>query len=323
MKPTYTHAADFHQERDFGKKINATFEFIAAHFRPLGKCLLYFVLPPAMLAGIGLGLMTNVIFGLAGQSMSTRQAAAPADFMTPGYFSGIGLAMVAGLLSFLLLLSTLYAYVRLVLATEAKPTPGQVWQEVKRRVGRMLLAFVFLVVLYVVLFAVFGGLMAVSTSFALLLFVLFPLAFYVMVPLSLYFPILWLEDGSLWLALRRCFYLTQGKWWSTFGLLMVAGMIQGMIAMLFALPQYAVMFGKMLKIPGLDSDALGIIAQCLYVLGIMFTYTIPLMAVVFQYFNLVERKEGMGFRSLIDSIGQGPAPVAYNQAYRPEEEGEY
>ncbi|MCB2407565.1 hypothetical protein [Hymenobacter lucidus] len=322
MKPTYTHAADFHQERDFGKKISATFECIAAHFRPLGKCLLYFVLPPTMLAGVGMGLMTNTMFNMAA-GQATGKSAVATDAVLVSAFSGVGLAMLAGILSFMLLLSTVYGYIRLVLATETTPTPGQVWQEIKSRGGRMLLAFLFVVALYAVLFAVIGGLMAVSTSFALLLFILFPLAFYVMVPLSLYFPVLWLEDGSLGHALRRCFYLIQGKWWSTFGLLMVTAMIQGMIAMMFALPQYAVMFGKMLKIPGLESDALGIIAQCLYALGIMFTYTIPLMAVVFQYFNLVERKEGMGLRSLIDSIGQGPAPVAYNEAYRADDEGEY
>ncbi|TGE23033.1 hypothetical protein [Hymenobacter metallicola] len=324
MQSTYTHTADLRQERDFGKKIGATFEFIAAHFRPLGKCLLYFVLPPALLMGVGLGLVTNVIWNEVGKSINNAaQAGSSPDFFTPVYFSGFAIAALSGLISFILLLVTVYSYVRLVLVHEQVPTPAQVWQDIKSRIGRLIMAFMFLFGIYIMLIALVTGLTALSDSFALLFVVLFPLIIYIMVPLSLYFPVLWLEEGGVWQALLRCFYLIKGKWWSTLGLLFVAGMIQSMLSMLFALPQYAVLFGKMLKIPGLESDVFGVITQCLFVLGIMVTYTIPLLAIVFQYFNLVERREGLGLRSLVDSIGQGPAPVAYNQAYRPDDEGEY
>jgi hypothetical protein len=322
MHSTFTNAADFRQERDFGNKIAVTFEFLSAHWRPLGKCLVYFVLPAALVMGVGLGLVTNIIFNYSGL-LRTNPQASNESLLSPSYFSGLGLTMVGAALAVLMLLSTVYSYVRLVLATGTAPAPAQVGQEIKHRIGRMLGAFVLLFGLYFIVMMAVVGLMAVSTSFGFLFVILFPLIIYVMVPLTLYFPVLWLEDGSLWQALRRSFYLVRGKWWSTFGLIMVTTMIQFMLCILFALPQYAVMFGKIMKIPGLNSDVFGILTQCLYVLGTMFTYVIPLMAVLFQYFNLVERKEGLGLRSLIDSIGQSAAPVAYEQAYRPEEEGEY
>ncbi|AII52991.1 hypothetical protein [Hymenobacter sp. APR13] len=327
MQAKFTREADFRQERDFGAKIGATFEFLGAHWRPLGKCLLYFVLPVSLVMGIGLGLVMNNMFNLMGKMQSNPQAMRdPSDMFGASYFSGMGLVMIGSMLSFVAVMSTVYSYVRLLLTTEpqAPPTPAQVWHLMKQRIGRILLSFALFMGLYLAFVGVFVGLIAVlqKMSFVLML-VLFPALMYVGVPLMLYFPVLLLEEGGVLAALRRCFVLARGKWWSTLGLVVVAGMIQGMLTILFALPQYAVMFGKMLKVPVLGSDVVGMAAQCLYVAGAMLTYPVLLLALAFQYFNLVERKEGVGLRNLVDSLGTGPAPVAYSHAHRPDDEGEY
>ena len=331
MQLKFTKAADFRQERDFGAKIGATFEFLAAHWRPLGKCILYFVLPVALLLGIGLGLAVNSMFNTIATARTNptvfRQATG-LDMFGTSYFVGVALAIVGGLLSFSMLLSTVYAYVRLLLIEESPtpPAPTQVWGQIKARLGQMLLAFALLGGLYMVLVVVLVGFVAAvgnGTGVFLLFLVLLPLLVYVGVALSLYFPALWMEDAGVFAALRRCFYLVRSHWWASCGLLLVAGLIQSMMTFVFILPQYAVMIGKILKIPGLDSDALGLAAQCFYAVGIMFVYCVPLLAMLFQYFNLIERKEGIGLRSLVDSLGSGPAPVAYNHAYRPDDEGEY
>ncbi|UOQ72022.1 hypothetical protein [Hymenobacter cellulosilyticus] len=319
MKSTFTTAADFRQERDFGNKIAATFEFITAHWRPLGKCLVYFVLPAALIMGAGMGILTNTAFNGIGSSNSGNTP----QFSNGAFFSGAGLTMLGALVAGTLLMGTVYGYLRILLTTETVPTPALVWQVIKSRIGRMFGAFALLLGIYMLVSIALVALMAITSFFGVLFLIIFPAFVYVMVPLTLFFPILWLEEDNLWQSLRRSFYLVQGKWWSTAGLLVVTGMIQGMLCIVFMLPQYAVLLGKILKIPGLDSDVLGILTQCLYALGIMFTYAIPLMASSFQYFNLVERKEGLGLRSLIGTIGQGSAPLAYNQAYRPDEEGEY
>ncbi|WBA40165.1 hypothetical protein [Hymenobacter canadensis] len=327
MHAKFTREADFRQERDFGAKIGATFEFLGAHWRPLGKCLLYFVLPVSLVMGIGLGLVMNNMFNLMGKMQSNPQAMPIAtSSLGASYFSGMGLVMVGSLLSFVAVMSTVYSYVRLLLTPEpqAPPTPAQVWSLMKQRIGRILLSFALFVGLYLAFIGVFVGLIAVlqKMSFVLML-VLFPVLMYVGVPLMLYFPVLLLEEGGVVAALRRCFALARGKWWSTLGLVIVAGMIQGMLTILFALPQYAVMFGKMLKVPVLGSDVVGMAAQCVYVAGAMLTYPVLLLALSFQYFNLVERKEGVGLRGLVDSLGATPAPVAHSHAHRPDDEGEY
>ncbi|RZK62488.1 MAG: hypothetical protein EOO59_02430, partial [Hymenobacter sp.] len=75
MKNTFTTPADFWQERDFGAKISAIFEFLGAHWRRLGKCLVYFVLPVTLLMGIGLGLMTNSMFNNMGRMLGAQHGA--------------------------------------------------------------------------------------------------------------------------------------------------------------------------------------------------------------------------------------------------------
>ena len=342
MKNTYTTPADFWKERDFGAKISATFEFIGAHWRPLGKCLLYFVLPGALLMGIGLGLFTNSMFDRMGSATAGRQLGGPVEIAQPAHYSpfnavnisGISLGMLASVLSFLLLVGTVYGYVRARLRLPAAEpiTPAIVWAEIRARLGRMVLVVVLVVGAY---FAAVLGAIALVALFARIgagsgwsgvvgVPLLISLVMYLAITLSLFFPVLWLEDGSLFATVGRCFQLIKGRWWATFGLLLVVGIIQGAMSVVFILPQYAVMFGKMLHVPGLSSDALGLVAQCIYTVGIMFTYAVPLLALAFQYFHLAEQKEGWGLRLLVDALGQPQAiPVAQSSHYRPDDEGEY
>ena len=51
-------------------------------------------------------------------------------------------------------------------------------------------------------------------------------------------------------------------------------------------------------------------------------YPFIMIALSFQYFNLVERRDGEGTRLLVDSIG-APVVVAAPQGLRPDDEGEY
>jgi hypothetical protein len=339
MKNTYTSPADFWRERDFGAKISATFEFIGAHWRPLGKCLLYFVLPGALLMGIGLGLFTNSLYNQAGHAVATQNAAiaqgGPRALFGLYNFGGMAVGFLGSMLSFLLLVGTVYGYVRarLHLPAATPITPAVVWAESKGRLGRTLLIVGLVMAVYLILAFGFSLLIAISANRSglnsvaavMLGFLVFgTLATYLAIVLSLFFPVLWLEDSGVFATVGRCFQLIKGHWWATFGLLAVVSMIQGMLLIVFVIPQYAVMIGKMMHVPGLDSDVLGLVAQCIYAVGIMFTYAIPLLALAFQYFHLAEQKEGWGLRLLVEALGQPQAiPVVQSGHYRPHDEGEY
>jgi hypothetical protein len=60
-------------------------------------------------------------------------------------------------------------------------------------------------------------------------------------------------------------------------------------------------------------------------MALIMLYPLLFLALAFQYFNLVERKEGEGLRTLVNRIGQ-PAVATQPYAadrYRADEEGEY
>jgi hypothetical protein len=337
MQLKYTHESDFRRERDFGTKISATFEFIAAQFRPLLKCLAYFVLPGTLVLGIGLGLLLGSVTSIMPKMGSSPGLAPDFGSIAPSLVLGGGLSIISLLIAMLLLISTVYGFVRVRLDTPAAEEvhPAQVWAYIRPRLGRMVLALLMLFglsigmmsVLGVIMFGVLGSGNTSGAGSVLLIFgsvlVFYIGIFWLGGVLSLYFPILWTEDTDVLTALRRSFYLIKGKWWSTFGLFLIVSFIQTFITYLFAIPMYGVMAVQMLKIPGFESPIIAVVGASIYAVGIMFTYAIPLIALQFQYFNLVERKEGLGMRLLVDTLGQGPAPQASNAHYRPDEEGEY
>lgn len=330
-KITFIREADFRRERDFGAKVGATFDFVAAQFRPLLRCLAYFVLPGALLAGIGLGLVASNFLALvpaAGTRPGNTAAIAPhfgASSLPISSFVGVGLAAVGLLAAFLLLSSTIYGFVRVRMSTPPAEavTPARVWAFVWPRLGRVVGGWLLLSVVTAGGLGVVGGCLALlGPGFVFLLF--FPLV-WVAVCLMLYFPALWMEDGGVLAALRRSFYLMKGKWWSSLGLYLVMSFITGIMNYVFLVPFYALMIGKTVLnwSSGSGSDLLSVAAMSIYALGWVFTATLPLVAMLFQYFNLVERKDGVGLRLLVDSLGQTAAPQVSSAGYRPDEEGEY
>ena len=341
MKLTYTHESDYRRERDFGAKIGATFEFLSSQFKPFVKCLAYFVLPGALLMGIGFGLFMGKMtsfYGMLFKGARNGGANAMAGFDPLSLYrgwAGIGLALafVGIMLAFLLLSSSVYAYLRVRLNLPADETvqPRQVWAWMWPRMGRMLLACLMLMGLgfgvMLVMGAVMGGIAFATGSSG---WIILPIiALYVglawlSICLALYFPVLWLEDVGVGTALSRCFYLIKGKWWSTFGLILVISIIQSTISYLFAIPMYGLMFVQALQLTGgNESPLLMQAAALLYAGSAVLLMALPLLALAFQYFNLVERRDSIGALQQLALLGQTAAPEATNRYYQPDEEGEY
>ena len=329
-KVKFTQEADFRRERDFGAKIGSTFEFVAAQFKPLFKCLAYFVLPGALLAGIGMGLFMSKFLAMMPQVGSAAHGPIKIarnyglNPFSGTSFVGIGLAVAGFLVAFLLLSSTVYGFVRvrMNLPADAVVQPAQVWAYVSRRLGRVVKAWLLLTLVTLVGMGVVGGTLALlGPGFVVLLFL--PLI-WATVCLALYFPALWMEDEGVLATLRRSFYLVKGKWWSTLGLYVIVSFITSIINYVFLIPVYGLMVARlMLKLPGFDSELLSVAATSIYALGWIFTASLPLIAMLFQYFNLVERKEGVGLRLLVGTLGQTAAPQVRNATYQADEEGEY
>ena len=312
MKNTYTTPADFWQERDFGAKISAAFEFIGAHWRPLGRVLLYLVVPFALIQGILTAVLQGHILDATRQTFAnadgsgSRYAASLAAFQSPWYFLNVALS---GAFYTVLILSVYGYLMRCVYAEQpgAPVTVPEVWAVVKSR-----------------LVGTYFSLAGIWLFIALGFICLFVPGVYLMVTLSLFFAVQTLENKGFGAAINRCVELVKGKWWSTFGLLFIMALLfylafasLGVVLALVGGAQ-ALLHAGSLPAPLLlaFTSLSGLVSVLFYV---------PLMLVLaFQYFNLVERREGVGLRLLVDKLGdEQTATTAQSTHYQPDEEGEY
>ena len=302
MRNTFTSELDFRQERDFGQKISATFEFIGAQWRPLGRVLLYLVLPAALVSSIVVGVGQIDFFSQLGSGGLGTLSALSARF---GRSNLLGLLSL--FLTYLLLTASLYEYVRLrmTLPPAEEVTPALVWPPVRSALPWLALASLV-------------GIVMVMVGF---LFLFFP-GMYLAVALAPLFAVMIMERQGFSRALSRSFSLVSGHWWATFGLLIIMTMLQGFLGIIFQIPIYIIAGLKLLHWPLPLENVLLVVAQAIGTLGRILLYIPTMLAVLFQYFNLVEQKDGLGLHALVDSIGQAPATVR-NQSYRADEEGEY
>jgi hypothetical protein len=310
MQPTFTQESDFRRQRDFGQKINATFGFIGMHWRPLGRVLLYLAVPAALLHSILTALLQTQVFNFTQYSTTYGTSSwvrFSGIFTSPLYY----LNSAVSALFFTVLVLSIYGYLLRCIhpvIPGAPVTVADVWEVVKRKfVGTY--------------FSAIGVTLIVMAGF---IFFFIP-GIYFAVALSLFFVVHTLEDTDFISTISRCLSLTSGKWWSTFGLIFIMCL---MVGMLF----FGVMsiFGVAMGVKGLlvasstmPQVAVIAITAVTQLLNLLI-YPPLLLALAFQYFNLVERKEGVGLHSLIDQLGQAPTTAAPGAStYRPTEEGEY
>ncbi|MCC2547072.1 hypothetical protein LJY25_11490 [Hymenobacter sp. BT175] len=327
----FNKTSDFMREREFGQKIEATFDFIRAHYRPFGKCLLYIVLPVVLLTGIANGLTQ---MGMKSYMQDLQQATRAGDsvmepmlrFMSsPTYLLVILLSILTGTVMSL----TVYGYLllRMDKPAEEEVTVVEVWNLVKSRLLSGIGVTIGMVALLVLVLLPLYPAREYPGIFVLIMlaeYVVFP---YLMVTLSLFFIIWMREQQGFVAALRRSFYLIWGKWWSTFGLLLVMSIIIGFLSFFAMIPQYFMNITNMLKTGEAPTNSLLLVASnALGTTVMLMLYPLLFLTLAFQYFNLVERRDGEGLFALVGQIGQrspavGPQP---EDRYRPDEhEGEY
>ncbi len=278
-----------YQKRDFGEKINATFTFLRDNFVPLGKSLLYIAGPAVLLVGIFNALSASNLFFNDGD-------VSPEEVLTSA--GGIGIAGLLALLTVPLVIGVVYGYMSLYFEKDnlEEIQVGDVWEKVKENYLSILLSSIVTSVLVVIGF----------------IFLIIP-GFILLTAFSLIFVLLVKERISFGEAFSRCFKLVSDHYLSTLGLLLVMIILQSIVTSAFNLP--LIIFtgaGAFLSASGdLDMEnssalvqALFIIFQVISTLGSQFMYAITLVAIAFQYGNLVEKKESAGLMEEVATIGQ-------------------
>lgn len=285
------------EERDFGQKINAVFAFLQQNFKPLFRSLLFIAGPTALLGGIFMGLHQSQFMDFAlnenpqtpvGNSNIFR------DLLNPNYF----LAILFLVISFILVFQTVYGYLAAYLEDKNRPiTTDMVWNHVKQK-------FVFSFFAMIVL----GIITGIGTLLLLIPGIYFAVAF------QLALIIIAMEQIDIFDLVSRCLYLVRGKWWSTFGLMFIVSIIQGMMGIVFNVPLYIITFAKAFHVGEVNdtNNIFLIISTIISTVGTVMLYTLSALAMAFQYFNLVERKEGIGLLEEVDQLGKSQ-PITDNE----------
>jgi hypothetical protein len=280
---------ELRRTRDFSEKINATFEFIRQNIKTLAKSLIFISGPFILLQGFFNGFYQKQALGGGGLG------ALDIFNTSSDLVMWLGLTYVFLLLGYITSIIVVYEFMRLY---ETKQDPqtievGEVWEGVKENYLQMFGASIVMFFLVV---------------FAMILLIL-P-GIYVMVAFSLVAPIMIIEKKNMSEALSRCFKLITEKWWSTFGLIFVTTIIVSVMALIFIVPQSVFSFIFLLH----SKDAVDqaplwqqagmVISSMIYSFGANLLQAIVFVAIAFQFYNLIERKEAKGLMSKLESFGK-------------------
>jgi len=314
---------EFHHARDFSKKMNVTFEFIRQNFKALGKSILFIAGPPVLVASMMIGSFIGEFFNLT-QSAATN----PGDtetiqnyFMSVSFWLQIVMVMIFFIVSGVMTIATINNYIVLYGEKQANRIEvGEVWERVRSTFWMYLSTMFFFSLLAVAAYIIMIiPVILLATISPALIFIgvllLIGGVFYLLISVSLTFIVRAYENKGFFEAIGRSFSLVQGKWWSTFGLIMVLYLVMMTISYIFLIPWYAVTFisalhntsGNVLQEPSTGWEMTTIVLFTLYYLAQMVLATLPNIGIAFQYFNLMELKEAKGLLNKISTLGQSQA----------------
>lgn len=303
---------ELERARNFGEKINATFEFIRLNFKPLIWSMTVISLPAILIATVSF----IMIWGEFIQIFSMLEAGNPEEI--PWEILGYGLILgISSMLAFIFVQIAILEYLNIYREKSSNQiTVLEVWDRVRDSIAKTLICTFLLGLIFVVCYGVIV-LMAVAVSDIPALVILVVIIsmigmFYAVIALSIFYNILINENrgvSDFGLIFQRSFFLIRGKWWSTFGILFIAGLIVGGITYLVNIPMFILGMGSVMFDPEAidpnDPSALFSAMGVLYGVNIFlrfFLQVIPTLAVSFQYFNLVEIKEAKGLMSEISEM---------------------
>lgn len=258
------------------------------------RALLLYVSPVALAAGIFSGLFqARALQRMTGDVPSSVFGDNP--FFTQITSLNYILSMFFSMVSVFVLFLTVYGFMVVYQDEEGEVNPAAVWEHIKINLVQV----------------IYSGIVIAVVTF--LSFFLLGFGIYLGVVLSLFVIVMVREETGFIETIERCFYLIKGNWWATFGLLIVVGFIQGLIGMLAAIPVGAVSLLHVFKVPGGDSQILLVVVNALASVLTIFLYSLYAVAIGFQYYNLVEQKDGIGLMEQADLIGRNETNLTANE----------
>lgn len=297
---------EFRKIRDFGEIISDCIMFIRQNWKSLVKT--YFVFCGIFIAG-------NLVFSLLEHMkvINIRNAAIAGNPSSTGTAFGLEYFMVI-IFSFLNIVSAtlcILSYVTLYNQKGNKaPTISEVWGYYKYYFWRVvwhsiLLMIIFIMALFIVavpISLIFGSISSFIVPFVILICVLVPLLYYASI-LSLFFPIVIIENGGFGYAFSKCFKLVKGKWWNTFGVVIVIAVIVYATFLLVIIP-FSVASGGVITFLSFNASLPVVIIYTVIMSFIQVINILPWSAFALTYFSYIEDKESIGLLERIDTLGR-------------------
>ncbi len=277
--------------RDFTDVFNASFAFISQELKQLFRVIALYAGVPVILSVVMSAYYTQDflssfagVFNVTG-AMDSGAITDPTLFFLTLVISFIAQVFIAGLVP---------AYLG---EYEEKGrsgfTAGDVWSRFARHFGA------------IIGYSIVGFLIV---FFGFLLFII-P-GIYLWVPMTFLLYVKIIENKDFGDTFSRCFRLVKNNWWITFGILILAWIIIGIISWLFSVPSMIVagvegfLVSSGAKEP-MQENTLAIILSTIFSgLGQYLLYPVLYIIIAFQYYSLREQKDGSTLMDRISSINQ-------------------
>jgi hypothetical protein len=305
MSMDTTRYVELRRVRDFGATINVIFEFLRANWKPLGKSVLYILAPVLIIGAVITGVyLSTVLSGAFGRTVVT-----PDDvFGLYGQMLPVfGAATIVLTIAITLMAAVVTGYVRLYIDRRGESTieVDEVWREARQSFFRVLGTTI-----VAMLIAYAPMLVGLLPALLLQTWWLIPIGiFLAVIPtiylytcLSIIVPMRLEEEIGVFEAVARCIALMKGRWWFSFGVYFIISMVIGFVGMIFQAPiQIVSMMSGFSGEP--PSPAVLIPLGAFSAIGTYLLYSVLFLTSSVLYYNLVERKEGVGMVDRIKEIG--------------------
>lgn len=285
------------KKRNFGQKINDTFEFIAQHKTDLYRVILFIVCPIALLSGVLAGYAAVSFQGIASGNQFEMLQNFRQYFSTGPFW----ITVLTTLLGYNAIIVTCNVFIKMVLNKERDLSVSNVWKNMIKYFLPTLGAQVLLGALFFIIYIVLGFTVGLFAAFAgfLAFFALFGLLFglaYFGYRFLLVYPIMIIEGLSFGNALSRAFTLVKGHWWGTFSFFTIQIVICTKIWFMFFLPQYVILILSTLnelQTSGIV-EVVTMITSVISSIGTYLALPIVFIAAAIELLSLAEEKENVG-----------------------------
>jgi len=280
---------EFKKIREFGEIINDTFLFIKQNFKPLMKAFIYlcgfFVLAAMISAVIQQINMQKVLTeGVVFRSDTNPVYSQLSKVFTVQYFITVAFLFA----NYTAIHVAVFSYIALYVEKgKVAPKVEEVWAYFR---------FYF--------FRVLGSSLVVTVFMIFCFAACIVPGVYVFPAMSLFYPIMIMENADLGYAFSRSFKLLKEQWWVTAATIFVLWLITYCAMTFISMPATLLqLFSTLVQGQKQVSTAIIIGTTVSQQLAQVFMI-IPAIGTTFCYFNLMERQENTGLLSRIDQLGK-------------------